>query len=291
MSHAPVLLNEVIKFLNIRPDGTYLDCTGGRGGHAHAVLQNLNQHGKLYVCDYHEASVAYLRKKFQEFESVTVLHSRFSSVFDNLDFPFDGILADFGISSPQLEDDSLGFGFLQEDVFLDMRIDKRLKTTATDILKTKSKEELANIFYYFGGEKQSRKIASAIVMDREKKQFYETTTALRGLCERVLGRYYRKRKIHPATKIFQALRIAVNEELEEIEKLLDQAPQRLKKNGRFVTISFHEGEDRLVKNKFRELAQTKDFFLPVRKAVKPGDKEIQNNPRARSAKLRVLEKN
>ena len=289
-SHQPVLLNEVIEFLNVKPDGVYLDCTGGAGGHSQAILGQLSSSGKMFVCDYHKNTVQRLTEKFADDGRVQVFHVRFSEVFDNLDSTFDGILADFGISSPQLENVDLGIGFQVDDAPLDMRIDQSLEVSAADILKTYSEEDLADLFFEYGGERSSRKIAAAIVYDRKLDKLYQTTTELRELCERVLGRFYRGKKIHPATKVFQALRIAVNDELGEVKALLQKAPEKLNSNGRLALISFHSGEDRLVKTKFKELSQTDGFKLPVQKAIKPSDDELKQNPRARSARLRVLEK-
>ncbi len=288
-AHEAVLCAETIDFLAVNPKGRYLDCTGGGGGHAEALLQKLSPEAELWIADYHEPTALELKKKFISEKRVRVLCSRFSAVFDNLVPPFSGILADFGISSPQLEDPSLGIGF-GIDAPLDMRIDKNLSDSAFDFLQTKSQNELADIFYNYGGERASRKIAAAIVSDREKKKFYQTTTELKLLCERVLGRYYRGKKIHAATKVFQALRIAVNHELEEIEILLQKAPAFLEEKGRLALIAFHEGEDRLVKTAFKTLEATQTFRRVTRKAVQPGEVELQKNPRSRSARLRVLER-
>lgn len=286
------MLAEVLAWLNIRADGIYLDVTGGMGGHSAAIAQKLGPRGRLEICDYHEASVALLKKRFADLKNVRVHHARFSLIFDNPDLPagFDGILADFGISSHQLEQEKIGIAFLQDDVPLDMRLDKNLGTTAAELLETLPENELADIFFHLGGERAARHLARIIAHDRQSGKAPHTTTELRQLCERTLGRFYRGKKIHPATKIFQALRIAVNHELSEIEIFLKVAPVRLNKGGRLVTIAFHEGEDRLVKDSFRKLAETEEFFLPKRKAVKPGPEEIVANPRARSARLRVLEK-
>lgn len=288
--HDSVLLKEAINLLCVNPDGFYLDCTGGMGGHSQELRARLSSKGRLWICDYHEETVKTLRERFNNDSRVCVVHSRFSAIFDNLNFPFDGILADFGISSPQLSDAELGIGFSMDGAPLDMRIDSSIEETAADVLKKSSEEELANIFFHFGGERASRKIAAAIVYDRKKGKVYETTDALRDLCSRVLGRYYRNKKIHSATKVFQGLRIAVNKELDEITQLLDQAPARLKCCGRLVLISFHAGEDALVKKRFKELSQTKEFFLPIKKAIQPDREEILQNPRSRSAKMRVLER-
>lgn len=286
--HVPVLLDEVIEALDIQKDGTYLDCTGGYGGHSAEILARLSPKGELVICDYHRPTVDILKQKFASHTNVTVMWSRFSEIFDKTELCFDGILADFGISSPQLDDGELGIGFLKDDAPLDMRIDDTLTESASDILKTWSEEELADLFFYQGGETGARKLARAIVSDRKENKFFETAGALRDLCARVLGKYYRSRKIHAATKVFQALRIVVNRELAEVEALLKSAPHKLNPKGRLVLISFHSGEDRLVKTQFRELAMKDDFELLPRKAIQPSDEELKRNPRARSAKMRVL---
>lgn len=291
--HVSVLLAEVLEGLRVRPDGVYCDVTGGLGGHAAAILERLKS-GKLLVCDYHEPTAEQLRQRFAGDARVTVVCERFSQIFNFLPTAFlsgfDGILADFGISSPQLADPSVGIGFQIDGAPLDMRLDRRLARTAADVLATESRDGLADLFWSLGGERGSRRIAAAIVADRDKGVRYDTTDALRGLCERVLGRDYRGARIHPATKVFQALRIAVNGELDEVAVFLAEAPARLKAGGRLVTIAFHEGEDRLVKRRFRELAMTDGYTLPVRKSIKPSEVELEANPRARSARLRILER-
>lgn len=286
--HIPVLLNEVLEGLAIKPDGTYLDVTGGRGGHSAAILARLNDQGRLFITDRHEPAAKILTTRFKDDARVRVLHQRFSQVFSNLDYPFDGILGDLGISSPQLDDIDLGIGFQASEAPLDMRLDQTGETAA-DLLAEWAEDDLARIFYIYGGERGSRKIARAIVHDRSAKPFLKTGD-LSGLCERVLGKFYRGRKIHPATKVFQALRIAVNDEMGELEAFLDKAPQSLAPGGRLAVISFHEGEDRPVKTAFRKLAQEDAFRLVVKKVITPSEAECAENPRARSAKLRVLER-
>lgn len=289
--HDTVLLKEAIDLMNVRGSGCYLDCTGGMGGHAREILSRLSATGQLWISDYHKETVERLKQQFAADQRVNVIHSRFSLVFDNLNFSFDGILADFGVSSPQLDDENLGIGFLHDGIFLDMRLDGALSVTAADVLRTSSESNLADIFYYFGGERGARKIAAALVSDRKQYKFYDTSDALRDLCARVLGGFYRGKKIHPATKVFQALRIAVNHELDEIKILLEKAPEKLTPGGRLVLISFHQGEDTLVKTKFRELHRGgSEFLMPVKKVIKPSRMEVLKNPRARSAKMRVLER-
>lgn len=296
--HVPVLLKQVLNLLCRNQNGLYLDVTGGRGGHSAALLKNLGRRGSLWICDVHSETVDDLRQQFHADKRVFVIESRFSRVFDNLNFSFspqlkegfDGILADLGISSVQLENPALGMGFQLNRVPLDMRLDRRLEKTAADLLKELNEAELADLFYELGGERFARRMARAIFSDRQRGIDYDSTDKLRGLCERVLGRFYLKRKIHPATKVFQALRMAVNQDVQEVSEFVKTAPFRLKPGGRLVMISFHSGEDRIVKNAFRALAGTGGFFLPSRKVIKPDRDEILRNPRSRSARLRVMER-
>lgn len=287
--HAPVLCDEVVEFLVTNPSGRFLDCTGGMGGHARAILHKLTASGELWIGDYHKPTVQALQEKFISEKRIRVLCSRFSMIFDNLVPPFLGILADFGISSPQLEDPNLGIGF-SIHAPLDMRLDTDLTLTASDLLQTLKENDLADVFYNYGGERAARRLARAIVFDRQQKKFYTTTTDLKLLCERVLGKFYRGKKIHPATKVFQALRIAVNHELDEVKIFFKKAPEFLAIGGRLAVISFHEGEDRLAKTMFKEWEATKRFRRLTRKAVQPSEDELKKNPRSRSARLRVLER-
>lgn len=286
--HTPVMPAEALQGLKVRQGGSYLDCTGGLGGHARMIKEVLSGTGRLVIAERHGESSARLKEMFAACGNVTVALARFSQIFDKVTGEFDGILADLGVSSAQLDDARLGLAFAHAMAPLDMRLDGLGTETAADMLKCLTREELADLFYHHGGERYARKIAAAIVADRERGASFATTADLRGLCERVLGKYYRGAKIHPATKVFQALRIAVNDESGELEALLNLAPQRLGPGGRMVVIAFHEGEDAPVKKKFRELAQSGEFTLPVRKAIKPADTEVRANPRARSARMRVL---
>lgn len=287
--HTPVMLSEVLSALRVKLDGSYLDATGGAGGHAAAILERLGPVGRLIVCDWNAAAAKALQTRFCDDTRVRVMRESFSRIFENVTGDFDGILADFGISSLQLEGQAPGISFLRDADPLDMRLDDRKMRTAADILAEASADELADIFFHLGGERASRKIAAAIAADRALKEFKHVQD-LKTLCERVLGRFYRGKGLHPATKIFQALRIRVNGELEEIRFLLEKAPMRLKPGGNLVVIAFHEGEDRLVKQAFRALAAGPSFELPVRKALQPSRNEVLKNPRARSARLRIIMK-
>lgn len=288
--HVPVLLKEALALLQIVPGGVYLDATGGMGGHAERILQQLGNDGRLVICDWSAAAAGVLEKRFRDEDRVCVKHTCFTTFFDNVGLSFNGILADLGISSEQLKDPRLGIGFMLADAPLDMRLRDDAPITAAQILETRGENELADIFYHLGGETAARKLARVIVADRREGIFYTTTTALRLLCERVLGKYYRARKIHPATKVFQGLRIAVNDEMTELKNFLAVAPQHLRIHGRVVIISFHSGEDRLVKQQFKELVQTEKFVFPDARLIVPDRTEILINPRARSAKMRVVEK-
>lgn len=289
--HVSVLLPEVIEGLNIDPEGTYWDATAGGGGHAAAILEKLGLKGRLVLTDYDSVAADRVREKFKGDHRVSVFHARFSEAPQILRangfLPLDGILADLGISSFQLDESEKGISF-QLDGPLDMRLDARLEESAADIIAESTADELADLFFQYGGERQSRKIARAIVMDRAKKPFL-TTADLSGLAERVLGPFYRKTRIHPATKIFQALRIRVNGELDELSGLLEVIPELTALGARVALISFHSLEDRAIKNRFLELSRG-DFSRVTKKPVIPTDIELEQNPRSRSAKLRVIER-
>ncbi|HBF11925.1 MAG TPA: 16S rRNA (cytosine(1402)-N(4))-methyltransferase [Deltaproteobacteria bacterium] len=289
--HISVLLKETIQALQVRPDGVYLDATGGMGGHARELVQNLGKNGRLYVADADWRTVEKLEDIFKGDARVCVLHARFSELGALLQKktmePVDGLVADLGFSSFQLESAEYGFSF-KETAPLDMRLDVRRERSALDLIDDLSAEELANLFYTLGEERYSRKIAVALKHDYLQGTIHSTAD-LRGLCERVLGRWYRGQKIHPATRVFQALRIAVNHEVQELEALLKALPSLLKKGGRAAIISFHSLEDRRVKIFFREMAKG-DWKVITKKPVTPSEEEIGNNPRSRSAKLRIIER-
>jgi 16S rRNA (cytosine1402-N4)-methyltransferase len=303
--HKPVMVAEVLGALKPRPGGRYADGTLGGAGHAAAILAASSPTGWLSGCDCDGTAVEAARRRLAEFAGrFEIRRGNFSELADWMPAnSCDGVLLDLGVSSPQLDVAGRGFSF-QQDGPLDMRLDQRRPLTAADLVNTASAEELAKVFWEFGGESDSRRFARAITHDREQRRF-ETTRQLAELIERLAPR--RGKKTHPATKIFQALRIAVNDELGSLEKGLAGAVTILKSGGRLAVITFHSLEDRMVKNFGRARARDYTFTggvdvpelreprLPelkwlTRKAVKPGAAEVADNPRSRSAQLRVLEK-
>jgi 16S rRNA (cytosine1402-N4)-methyltransferase len=303
--HTPVLLSQVLAALNIRGSGVYLDATFGRGGHAGAILQNLIANGRLLCLDRDSAAIADARSRFAGDPRVTIVLAPFSSLAQCADqveagLEFDGILFDLGVSSPQLDDAARGFSFMQDGP-LDMRMTAGSGASAADVVNGASLNELIRIFRDYGEERLAPRIARAIVKDRESRPF-ETTLQLAEMIGRVA--HSRERHKHPATRVFQALRIYVNRELEELETALDAALTRLAPGGRLAVISFHSLEDRMVKQFMRRhsLADPMYAGLPdmpaharpklrlVGKAVQADENEISANPRARSARLRVAER-
>jgi 16S rRNA (cytosine1402-N4)-methyltransferase len=303
--HTPVLLSQVLAALNIRGSGVYLDATFGRGGHAGAILQNLIANGRLLCLDRDSAAIAEARSRFAGDPRVTILLAPFSSLAQCADqveagLQFDGILFDLGVSSPQLDDAARGFSFMQDGP-LDMRMTAGSGASAADVVNGASLNELIRIFRDYGEERLAPRIARAIVKDRESRPF-ETTLQLAGMIERVA--HSRERHKHPATRVFQALRIHVNRELDELETALDAALTRMAPGGRLAVISFHSLEDRMVKQFMRRHALADPMYagLPdmpaharpklrlVGKAIQADENEISANPRARSARLRVAER-
>jgi 16S rRNA (cytosine1402-N4)-methyltransferase len=279
-----------------------MDATFGRGGHAEAILQKLIANGRLLCLDRDAAAVADARARFSKDPRVTVFHARFSSLAACADevqpgLAFDGILLDLGVSSPQIDDAARGFSFMQDGP-LDMRMTAGEGVSAADVVNHASLEELIRIFREFGEERWAPRIARAIVADRQVKPF-ERTVELAQMIVRVARS--RERHKHPATRVFQALRIHVNAELQELKTALEAALQRLAPGGRLAVISFHSLEDRMVKQFMRRHSLADPLYagLPripaharpklkvVGKSVEPDADECSNNPRARSARLRV----
>ncbi len=304
--HVSVLLNECIDNLNIRPEGTYLDGTLGLGGHSYEIAKRLST-GRLICIDRDENAIAYSRERLREFaDKVTFVHANFSEaaeILDNLGInSVDGMLFDLGVSSPQLDDADRGFSYMQ-DAPLDMRMNQSSSLTAYDIINGYGENEIAKILFEFGEERFSRRIAQEIVRARNQKPV-ETTLELVELIRSAMPAAALREKQHPAKRSFQAIRIAVNDELGEISKMMDTAPDALSSGGRLCVISFHSLEDRIIKNKIasrengcicpREAPICTCGFVRTlrsvsRKPILPSDEEIENNPRSRSAKLRVAE--
>ena len=288
--HQPVLLEEVVHYLAPVDGGIYVDGNLGLGGHAERILELSAPNGRVIGFDWDAEALAQAAERLARFGGrIQCVHQNFTALEETLmehGVPYiDGLLLDLGLSSLQLDRSGRGFSFKGGEP-LDMRMDVRRKKTAADLLNTSSQQELADIFYYYGEERQARRIAQCIVEARRAQPFY-TTDQLVGLIEKAVPRRFRPKKIHVATKVFQALRIAVNHELENLQTILAAGPRLLKAGGRFCVISFHSLEDRLVKRAFQE-----DSALEIltTKPVVPGETECQQNPRARSAKLRVAQR-
>ncbi len=304
-AHAPVLVPEVLAALNIRASGTYLDATLGRGGHAGAILKQLLENGRLLCLDRDPAAIAGAGARFASDPRVTIFLAPFSALAQCADqvrpgLKFDGILFDLGVSSPQLDDPLRGFSFMQDGP-LDMRMTPGEGQSAADVVNGAPLSELIRIFREYGEERLAPRIARAIVQDREARPFLRTTQ-LAEMIARVARS--RERHKHPATRVFQALRIHVNGELDELKVALDAAHARLAPGGRLAVISFHSLEDRMVKQFLRRHALADPMYagLPdmpaharptlrlIGKSIQPGAAETSRNPRARSARLRVAER-
>lgn len=289
--HTPVLLAEVLAFVAPRAGGVYVDATFGGGGYTEALLDRVED-GKVVAIDRDrgalEAGLERLERRRagsrSRLESVYGSFADLARHLDRLGFSeVDGIVADLGLSSLQLDDPSRGFSFSQDGP-LDMRFDTSTGATAAELVNGLSETELADVLFELGEERRSRAIARRIVSRRP----IETTRQLRAAVVAVTGP--KRRGIDPATRTFQALRIAVNGELEALDALLEQGPERLAAGGRMVVVSFHSLEDRAVKHAFRDRARNERFRLLTKKPVSPSEREVELNPRARSAKLRALER-
>ena len=306
-SHVPVLLKEAIDFLAVRRGGTYIDATVGLGGHSYEIAKRLGAPGHLIGLDKDPAALAIARERFvvghsslavgqrlttddrrPDWPEITLLHRSFAEIAKGQQAAsIDGILADIGVSSLQLDDAARGFSF-QADGPLDMRMDPRGERTAEQVVNHLDERQLADVIYEFGEERRSRRIARAICRSRPIRSTAHLADVI-SAAARPMNQA--ERRIHPATRTFQALRIFVNRELEDLQALLEAAPRILKPGGRVVVISFHSLEDRIVKDAFREGAnKDKHFRVLTKKPVTATELESDRNPRARSAKLRAAEK-
>ena len=289
--HIPVLLSEVLAGLEPRPGESYLDLTAGYGGHAREILDVTQQYKESFLIDRDEFAVNYLKDKFQQIPSDHIVNEDFyNAVLQLIECgkTFDIILADFGVSSPQLDMDERGFSF-RNDGPLDMRMDRRQELTAADIINKYSERELAEIFVKYGEEQKGTAAMLARIIVHHRP--FTTTKQLADLIQTRIHGYF---KHHPATKIFQAVRIVVNDELGQIEKTLPLLPKLLNKNGRLGIITFHSLEDRLVKNYFKEASSYGEESLIkviTKKPIIADQEELVINPRARSAKLRIAKRN
>lgn len=276
--HTSVLSQEIITGLNIIPEGHYLDATLGAGGHTELILSTFPD-VSVTAIDRDAMAIKSASERLQNYGNrLQFWHGNFANYNPHKTL-FDGIIADLGVSSPQLDYAERGFSFRSEGD-LDMRMDQNQPLTAAKIVNHWQEKQLADIFYLYGEERLSRRIARMIVQKRP----FQTTTQLANAIASCVPAKYRYGKIHPATRVFQALRIVVNEELESLEKFLQKAPLWLKTNGRIAVISFHSLEDRIVKHQFRDNALLK---VLTKKPITPQLEEKRGNPRSRSAKLRI----
>ena len=296
--HVPVLLKEAIDFLAIRRGGTYIDATVGLGGHSYEIAKRLGAPGRLIGLDKDPAALDAARARLQappqpsdDWPKVELIHGSFADLANDQrattnDLKLDGLLADLGVSSLQLDNPARGFSFQAEGP-LDMRMNPLSGETADQVVNQADEVTLANLIYEFGEERRSRRIARAIVRSRPIR----TTAQLAEIVSAAARPMNQaERRIHPATRTFQALRIFVNRELDDLRALLDAAPQLLKPEGRLVIISFHSLEDRIVKDALREGAKRGHYRLLTKKPVTASEEEIDRNPRSRSAKLRAAER-
>ena len=286
-SHLPVMLEEVVTCLAPVDGGVYVDGNLGLGGHTERILEVCGPTGRVVGFDWDAAALTLAQERLARFSGrVRFVHENFASIKETLMElgigTLDGLLLDLGLSSLQLDASGRGFSFKGSEP-LDMRMDQRQATTAAELVNKASEEELADIFFYYGEERQARRIAEEIVEARRKEKIV-STDQLVALVDRAIPKRFHPKKIHVATKVFQALRIAVNRELDSLERILADGATLLAPGARFCVISFHSLEDRLVKQAFRENPLL-EVVTP--KPLTPGRAECLRNPRARSAKLRV----
>jgi len=306
ISHIPVLLNETIEGLNIKPNGIYVDLTLGRAGHSSEILKRLNKEGLLIGVDQDKEAIEESDKRLSKIASnYKLVKSNFVNFEDiltslNID-KVDGVLMDLGVSSPQFDESSRGFSY-RYDAPLDMRMDVEQKLTAKEVVNTYSEAELRKIFYEYGEDKYSASIAHNIVKSRAVKPI-STTFELVDIIKRSKPAKELKKVGHPAKQIFQALRIEVNNELNVLKETLGQVVHHLNSHGRLAVITFHSLEDKIVKKLFKELTvvegnrtnfplvrEEKDYILITRKGIRPSENELENNHRSASSTLRIIEK-
>ncbi|MFH1347246.1 MAG: 16S rRNA (cytosine(1402)-N(4))-methyltransferase RsmH [Candidatus Margulisiibacteriota bacterium] len=282
--HIPVLLKECIELLNIKDGGTYVDCTLGGGGHTEAILAT---GFKLQVTgfDQDQEAIDAAKQRLSQYNNIEYVHDNFRNLKKILTEKVDGILLDLGVSSYQIDEASRGFS-IQKDGPLDMRMDKSLKLTAQTIINQFDQEELYKIFKEFGEERFSKRISNAICVKRDEQPI-QTTWELKAIVEKAIPTWKKRESV---TRIFQALRITVNEELENLKTALQDAIDLLKPGGRIVVISYHSLEDRLVKHAFRNAKEDKKLKILTKKPIRSSEAEISSNPRAKSAKLRAGER-
>lgn len=279
--HIPVLLKEVIEILNPKPGEFFIDGTVGSGGHAAEIIKRIGSKGKFLGIDWDENNLNDLISVHGNFADLPQILKE-----KKLD-KADGLLLDLGMSSEQLEHSGRGFSFMRDEPLIMKYNRESASLTAAEVLNSFGGKELAEIFWKYSEERFSRRIARKIIEERKKKRIL-TTFDLVEVIKKAVPKNYEKGRIHPATRVFQALRIYINQELENLEKLLKNLDKILKPKGRVAIISFHSLEDRLIKNYFREMAKQGKAEILTKKPFRPSLEEIQKNPRSRSAKLRVL---
>jgi len=290
LKHIPVMVEEVVTFLRCEPGCIYIDATLGGGGHAAEILKRTGPDGVVIGMEWDEEALFEARNVLMPFgDRVKIFRENFIHLPDLMKAEsVDGILLDLGLSSLQLEKEGRGFSFKGEGS-LDMRMDRRIDQTAADLVNHLSLEELEYTLLQYGEESWARKIAKAIVYERGREPI-RTTQTLRKIIHHVIPRRFHSRRIDPATKTFQALRIRVNDELENLRKILETGWRILKRGGRMCIISFHSLEDRMVKMSFRKLEKEGEIRVLTKKPVIPSEEEKRKNPRSRSAKLRCAER-
>ena len=305
--HISVLLDECLEGLNIKENGIYVDCTLGGAGHSSQILKRLSKEGTLIGIDQDKDALKAAKRRLSDFDNVKFVHNNFyniDSILDDLNVEkVDGILMDLGVSSYQLDEAERGFSYMK-DAPLDMRMNKDNNFSAYDVINEYSEEKLSQIIKDYGEERFAKRIASFIVERRNEKKI-ETTLELVEIIKAAIPAKARREGPHPAKRTFQAIRIEVNSELSILNKAIEDGVNRLNRGGRMAIITFHSLEDRIVKLKFRNLADPcecpKDFPICIcgkkplvklisRKAIEPSKKEVEDNPRSRSAKLRVIER-
>src|SRR3989339_1223518 len=293
--HIPVLLEEIIEYLNPQPNENFIDCTFGKGGHSREILNKIKPGGKILGIEWDEKVVKEIEEseKRKEFgENLILVNDNYSNLKNiaekNNFYPVNGILFDLGMSSWDIEKSGRGFSFLKNEP-LDMRFNENNPLTAFEIINKWPEEKLADIFFHYGEERRARVITRSVIYIRQNKSI-ETKMDLAEIVKKAMSVRQKFGRIHPATRVFQALRIAVNDELENLKKGLEAGVNILAPGGRMAVISFHSLEDRIVKIFFRDNAKEGNLKLITKKPVIAGKEEVAQNPHSRSAKLRVVEK-
>ncbi len=294
IKHKPVMLKEAIEALNLKPGLTIVDATIGTAGHSLEIAGKIFPGGRLIGIDRDEDSLAIARENLKEFgDGVSFIHSDFrgiEGILNSLDLKkIDGIIMDLGISSYQLDSQDRGFSF-RYDAPLDMRMDKTSYISAYDLVNNLTEKELSDILWRFGEERWHNRIARLLIRERERNPVATTGQLKDIVMKSIPYRFSGSSRIHPVTRTFQALRIAVNRELEALKEVLDKLPYFLNNQARVCVISFHSLEDRIVKHNFRDMAKEGVYKIISKKPLEPSEDEAKDNPRSRSAKMRIAQK-